>query len=66
MKRRTLVQSNSNRRLAAPESGSGPQPATGMQQSRWASPLPGQGNLDRPRTQSALTAAPAHGAQNQG
>ena len=64
MKRRTLVQSNSSRRLVAPEPGSGQQPLTSMQQSTWASPISSQGNLDLWRTQSALTTAPAQAAQD--
>lgn len=64
MKRRTLVQSNSNRRLASPEPSSGQQPLTSIQQSMWASALPGKGNADQQRTQSALTPTPAHGTKN--
>ena len=64
MKRRTLVQSNSSRILVAPEPGSGQQPLTSMQPSLWASPISSQDNLDLLGTQSTLTTAPAHGAQN--
>lgn len=64
MKRRTLVQSSSNRRLVAPEPDSGQQPPTAMQESTWASPISGKGNLDRRRTQWTLSTAPAHGTQN--
>jgi len=64
MKRRTLVQSNSNRRLVAPVPGSSQQPLTSMQPSMWASPISSKGNLDLRRTQSPLTTAPELGAQN--
>ena len=63
MKRRTLVQSNSSRRLVAPEPGSGQQPLTSMQQSLRASPISSERNLDLLRTQSTLT-RPELGAQN--
>ena len=64
MKRITLVQNNSNRRLVSSEPGSGQQPLTSMQQSPWTSPNSSQGNLDLLGTQSALTTAPARGTHN--
>lgn len=64
MKRKSLVQSNNNRRLVSPEPGSGQQPLTSTQQSKWASTIPGKGNSDQRRTESMLTTTPAYGAQN--
>ena len=52
MKRRTLVQSNSNRRFVSAEPGSGQQQLASTQQSIWAGPVSAEGNLDRRRTQS--------------
>ncbi|MET3919986.1 hypothetical protein ABIB26_000912 [Arthrobacter sp. UYEF20] len=63
MKRKSLVQSNNNRRLVSLEPGSGQHSLTGAQQSMWAGPTPGQGNADQPRTQSSLTTT-ALGTQN--
>lgn len=64
MKRRTLVQSNSDRHSAAREPAGGQQPLTSMQASRWAGPVSSDGNLDLLRTTSTLTTASAHSAQN--
>lgn len=64
MKRRTLVQSHSDRHPVAPEPADGRQPLTSMQPSRWAGPVPRDGNLDPPHTPSTLTTASAHSAQN--
>lgn len=64
MKRRTLVQSISNRRLVSPDAGSGQQPLTSMQKSGWARPLSTEGTLDRRRAPSTPTTAPVHAAQN--
>lgn len=62
MKRRTLVQSNTDRHSAAPAGGQ--QPLTSTQSSRWASPVSSDTNLDLLRTTSTLAAASAHSTQN--
>ncbi|MDN4645097.1 hypothetical protein [Arthrobacter sp. PsM3] len=66
MKRKTLVQSNNNRRLVSPVPGSGQQSLTSSKQSGWVSPVPGESSADRLRVQSTPMAAPAYGAQNPG